>query len=300
MKIVDLVNKYQRVQPNLVEKLELLCTNITTSSDQTYNLLSKEFLTSEENIIFTKFGSGPLCYTGQGVQNFTKFCGSRTLNNKQSYLIHSKKNESSMLLNGILKKNSHNLVDCKISSSEAVMGIQLKTAPFNQNSLQEFVSLNSNIRRIHLSLTSSNILEIGKPTSSKSLQIFFGKTTENETLLVIFSKFKETTSKSLKLFDSSNLGLEDLHSLLIREFFHKFNDSEFKTLVLDFIRSNFFIPSQESLTQRSQGTKPNTKMKYLQSGFNTALKYLSDSNLKKDVILLVDNFISEYEVKKSQ
>lgn len=104
----------------------------------------------------------------------------------------------------------------------------------------------------------------------------------------------------LSFLDSANLGLDNLHSLLIREFFEKFNDSEFKTLVLDFIRSNFSLPSQESLTQRAQATKPNPKMKYLQSGLNSALKYLKDSTLKNDVILIVDAFISQYEVKKSQ
>lgn len=300
MKTSDYIRKYESIQPDFIQNIEIMTLNVTTPSQEDFNLINEDYISPLENKVTGTYGSGSILFTGEGSPGFSKFSGSRVQNSKTTHLIHAESGESCRQLSNILKKHRQNLQFSKVSFVETAVVVRLENEVFTQNLFNEFVTSARNPSRIYISMTTNNVLEIGKPSSSKYIRIFVQKTNSGSSFLVVVSKFKDAASKQIQLLNSTNLGLDEIQLVFIREVVTRLNSGELKTLLLTFLESKYSLPSIETLKQRIENKKENSKVRYLKSAFNTTFTYLADASLKKEVTLAVESFIKKYnEGKKS-
>ncbi len=300
MKNFHLFKKLAKMPMNLVNNFELQLVNLTTLSEDVYNLLSSQFFTVDDLLIDIKYGAGALVYKGRGTSNEYKICGSRTKGTEKTYLVHSQQPTTCNILNTIVKGNSENLHECKIASSEGVFGISLASVANIDVLLENAMTENQNLKkRIKISQTSNRVIEIGGSSTSKFFQICIvpGLTNPQERYLLIVSKIKETSPKFLKMLDLANLGLEDFHALALRDIFTSLNDCELKSLVLHFLKTVFSLPSEENLKSKTKKLA-NPKIKYINGAFQSVLKYLKDPSLKVEIQTITEKFIDDYTSKK--
>ena len=172
MKTSDYIRKYESIQPDSIQSIEIMTLNVTTTSQQDFNLLNNDYISPLENKISGAYGSGSILFNGEGCAEFLKFSGTRTQNSKTTYLIHAESSEFCRQLSHIVQKHRQNLQFSKVSSVETAVVVRLAHEILTQNLFNELVTSARNPSRIQISMTTNNVLEIGKPSSSKYIRIF--------------------------------------------------------------------------------------------------------------------------------
>ena len=66
-----------------------------------------------------------------------------------------------------------------------------------------------------------------------------------------------------------------------------------KTIILEFVRSLFSIPSKESLKPKTEALP--SKIKYLKNCLNSVFTYLEDETLKPQVVFQVNEFLNKVQ-----
>lgn len=283
----------------MLDNLVVESLNLTTSSEETYKIVSSDLSSSSELSIDSTYGSGPLAYTGKSNQSQTLFTlESQALSNK-SYLVRGIGNEACAVLKVLVDKSKDQLTDLKISSSQAIGAIDLTTGINVSTLIQDASQSQQTLRSQNkISVTPDNIFEIGTKTSSKFIQIAVAKTksSPSKPCLSITTRVKESSVKFCTKLSTHNLDVTDIHPLVLRDIFEQLNDCDLKNIVLSFIKQTFSLPSKDKLKAKKVIVLP-SKVKYFQSAVMSSLKYLDDETLKEATSLVIKEYLASLSAK---
>lgn len=284
------------IDSQFINNIQIQNINLTTSSKTTFDLLKSLYISADEETQKVKYGTGPLAFEGEGTKDQSKICAVLNNQNKTTYLIRAASQNSFDLLNNIVRNNSKNLHDCKITTSEAILGIGIETSYLNLflDTLEKNKGVQN--KKLQISLTKDSIFMIGSASSLKFFQIgLINTSNKNEKGLCILSKIKEVEPKFLKLLDSSNLSLEDFHLIGLRESLNCFEDCELKQILLNFIKSNFSLPSLQKLKTKTRVENP--KIRYIRNALKACLKYLENETLATELQPVISEFQEKLKIK---
>jgi len=292
------IQKLDVISSSYLDTLKVMSCNVTFKSRESFNTIKDILFPDETSLTSVKYGSGPLAYSGKGNADETLLFG--TSKDGSSYLIRSVGDKDTAKLIRVLRTESSAVLEAKISSSEAIVGISLDDYSTQNNLLIEALKVGSKSSRMKISSTSDKVLQLGSTSSSKFIQVYRSKDDRrpSNVCLAIFMRFKENEAKFFKLADERNLTLEDFHALALRDVIDNLNDCDLKDMLLRFIGQTFTIPNKDKIKQSKQVANP--KLKYIQSAFKTAMKYLDITELRTETINLITNFIQQFNEFRSQ
>lgn len=283
----NIVKILDPVPVSYLNKLEVQNCNLTTLDKETYNSVSSDFLPSSEGTSTHLYGQGALKYAGLANSNETKVIGEMKLGSSSescSYLIRADSPKSLNNLNQIVKSKSPDLGQFKVSKTEAIGAIEIPSDIDVRHLLADSIQPDrSTIQHRYKPTVGDNTFTIGSK-SSKLLTVTMSKiegSNARRNCLSIYTKVAETSNPSfMKKLAKYGLGLEDIHGLVIRQFMKSITDCDLKTLLTMFVSKTFYLPSESTLARKEKAyAYQSTKVRYMMSAFNTALKVVHSSQL---------------------
>lgn len=144
--------------------------NLTTDSKTTFDMVNSKLMPPKEELVDIKYGTGPLSYEGKGDSDSTMI--GAPSKDGSSYLIRCVGVKAYEKLNKIVAKESSQLSDLKISSSQAVGGFKLPSEVDIAQLIPKAISSQQNLgsKRTKVSVSSDGVFQIGTKTSTNQIE----------------------------------------------------------------------------------------------------------------------------------
>nr|YP_009491981.1 hypothetical protein [Pediastrum angulosum]YP_009492024.1 hypothetical protein [Pediastrum angulosum]AWI68123.1 hypothetical protein [Pediastrum angulosum]AWI68124.1 hypothetical protein [Pediastrum angulosum] len=274
--------------------------NVTTPSKKNHEVLASKVLEPNEPTIPASYGSGPLSFKGSSNADGTIIIAQNSSASSPSYLVRVEGTKAFDKLEKAISKNLSNLSESKISNSQAIFGVEIPNGIDTENLIAHAMESqqSSTQKRMKVSLTAKGTLEIGSKNSTKSVQVGLVRdlSTPPKKCLCILSITKETNPQWLINMQSSNLDLSDIHVLNIRNSAECLNDCNLKDIMLSAMKKEFSLPPKEKINSKKAGALP-SKLKFLNSAFNSSFNYLDNPELKDLVKALIESYLEQLKAK---